>query len=103
MSTRFIAVLAMLAELALPLLTGCANTGRDGFDVHNVQEVIPAVVTEVRPAGTPSAGATTTYQEITVKLASGRMIAITQPTGEAFAPGDAVRVLSGNGITHVSH
>jgi outer membrane lipoprotein SlyB len=41
--------------------------------------------------------------EITVKLDSGRMIAITQATDEAFRVGDRVRVLSGGGITRVSH
>ncbi len=104
MSTRSIVVLAVLAGLVSPLLAGCATSGRDGYDIRNVQEVLPAVVTEVRPAGSPSGTSTTTYQEITVKLESGRMIAVTQPVGqESFRPGDTVRVLSGNGVTHISH
>lgn len=41
--------------------------------------------------------------EITVKLDSGRMIAITQTADEAFQVGDRVRVLSGGGTTRVSH
>ncbi len=41
--------------------------------------------------------------EITVKLDSGRMIAVTQAADEAFRPGDRVRVLSGGGTTRVSH
>lgn len=41
--------------------------------------------------------------EITVKLDSGRMIAITQTADEAFQVGDRVRVLSGGGATRVSH
>lgn len=41
--------------------------------------------------------------EITVKLDSGRMLAITQATDEAFRVGDRVRVLSGGGTTRVSH
>ena len=41
--------------------------------------------------------------EITVKLDSGRMIAITQAADEEFRIGDRVRVLSGGGTTRVTH
>jgi outer membrane lipoprotein SlyB len=41
--------------------------------------------------------------EITVKLDSGRMLAITQAADEEFKVGDRVRVLSGGGVTRVSH
>ena len=41
--------------------------------------------------------------EITVKLDSGRLIAITQAADEEFRVGDRVRVLSGGGTTRVSH
>lgn len=41
--------------------------------------------------------------EITVRLDSGRMLAVTQEADEAFAPGERVRVLSGGGVTRVSH
>ena len=41
--------------------------------------------------------------EITVKLDSGRMIAVTQAADEEFRVGDRVRVLSGDGATRVSH
>ncbi len=41
--------------------------------------------------------------EITVKLDSGRMLAVTQAADEEFRVGDRVRVLSGSGATRVSH
>lgn len=41
--------------------------------------------------------------EITVKLDTGRTIAITQAADEAFRVGDRVRVLTGGGVTRVSH
>jgi outer membrane lipoprotein SlyB len=41
--------------------------------------------------------------EITVRLDSGRLIAITQAADETFQVGDRVRVLSGGGTTRVSH
>ncbi|MHB1092935.1 outer membrane lipoprotein [Thiobacillus sp.] len=41
--------------------------------------------------------------EITVRLDSGRMLAITQAADEEFRVGDRVRILSGTGATRVSH
>jgi outer membrane lipoprotein SlyB len=41
--------------------------------------------------------------EITVKLDSGRLIAITQAADEEFKVGERVRVLSGGGTTRVTH
>lgn len=41
--------------------------------------------------------------EITVKLDSGSLIAVTQEADESFKPGDRVRVLSGGGVTRVTH
>ena len=41
--------------------------------------------------------------EVTVKLDSGRLIAITQEADEQFRVGERVRVLSGGGVTRVSH
>lgn len=41
--------------------------------------------------------------EITIQLDSGQIIAVTQEADEPFRPGDRVRVLSGSGVTRVSH
>jgi len=41
--------------------------------------------------------------EITIKLDSGQIIAVTQEADEAFRAGERVRVLSGSGATRVSH
>ena len=41
--------------------------------------------------------------EITVRLDSGRLIAVTQEADEAFSPGERVRIISGGGVTRVSH
>jgi outer membrane lipoprotein SlyB len=40
--------------------------------------------------------------EITIKLDSGQIIAVTQEADESFRPGERVRVLSGGGATRVS-
>lgn len=41
--------------------------------------------------------------EITVKLDSGHIIAVTQGADVPFYPGDRVQILSGNGVTRVAH
>ncbi len=41
--------------------------------------------------------------EITVKLDNGELRAITQEADEAFHPGERVRLLSGGGVTRVTH
>jgi len=41
--------------------------------------------------------------EITVKLDSGGMVAITQEADEVFKPGERVRILGGGGVSRVTH
>jgi len=41
--------------------------------------------------------------EITVRLEGGRLLAVTQAADEAFNVGDKVRLLSGQGVTRVTH
>jgi outer membrane lipoprotein SlyB len=41
--------------------------------------------------------------EITVKLDNGELRAITQEADEPFKPGERVRLLSGSGVTRVTH
>ena len=41
--------------------------------------------------------------EITIKFDDGKLIAVTQAGDEKFNPGDKVRVLTGNGVTRISH
>ena len=41
--------------------------------------------------------------EITVRLENGELRAITQEADESFKPGERVRLLSGGGVTRVTH
>lgn len=41
--------------------------------------------------------------EITVKLDNGKLLAITQNADEVFHSGERIRVLTGGGVTRVSH
>ena len=116
--------------VATALLAGCAG-GLGGGDyergqTRGVQEVQMGVVESVREVkieGTKTgigstagavvggvAGAAveegTTRQpgiEVTVRLDSGRMIAVTQAADEQFKVGERVRILSGSGVTRVTH
>lgn len=56
--------------------------------------------------GGAGAGESVTRQagyEITVRLDSGRLVAVTQTAEESFRAGDRVRVLTGKGGARVSH
>ncbi len=44
-----------------------------------------------------------TATEITVQFDDGKLIAVTQAGDEKFHPGDRVRVLTGSGVTRISH
>lgn len=41
--------------------------------------------------------------EITVKLDNGRLLAVTQAADETFRPGERIRILTGGGVTRVTH
>ena len=41
--------------------------------------------------------------EITVKLDNGRLLAVTQNADENFRPGERIRILTGGGVTRVTH
>ena len=41
--------------------------------------------------------------EITVRFEDGKLIAVTQAGDEKFQPGEKVRVLTGSGVTRISH
>lgn len=44
-----------------------------------------------------------TATEITVKFDDGKLIAVTQAGDEKFQHGDRVRILTGSGVTRISH
>ncbi|MBI5782113.1 MAG: glycine zipper 2TM domain-containing protein [Gammaproteobacteria bacterium] len=68
-----------------------------------VGSVLGAVVGGVAGAAAEEGATRQKGVEITVKLDSGRMIAVTQAADEEFKVGDRVRILSGGGVTRVTH
>ena len=70
-----------------------------------VGSVLGAVVGGVAGSAAEEGATRQKGVEITVKLDSGRMIAVTQAAepNEIFKVGDRVRILSGSGVTRVTH
>jgi outer membrane lipoprotein SlyB len=77
--------------------------GRRGGVSGAVGGIAGAVVGGVAGAAVEEGATKQKGLEITVRLESGRLIAITQAADEAFNVGDRVRLLSGQGVTRVTH
>jgi len=68
-----------------------------------VGSVIGAVAGGVAGAAVEEGATRQPGIEVTVRLDSGRMIAVTQAADEEFKVGERVRILSGSGVTRVTH
>ena len=82
---------------------GVAGSTMGGGKGSIVGAAVGAVLGGLGGAAAEEAVTRKTGVEITVKLDSGRMLAITQAADEVFREGDRVRVLTGGGVTRVSH
>lgn len=80
---------------------GASNVG--GGKGSTVGAVVGAVLGGV--AGNAIENATTRQDglEITVRLENGQLLAVTQAADEVFRPGERVRIVSGSGVTRVTH
>lgn len=65
--------------------------------------VVGAVAGGVAGAAIEEGVTRTKGLEITVKLDNGKFLAITQAADEVFRPGERIRVLTGGGVTRVTH
>lgn len=82
---------------------GIAGSNIGGGKGSTVGAVIGAVAGGVAGAAVEEGVTRKPGLEITVKLDNGRMLAITQEADESFHPGERVRILSGGGVTRVTH
>lgn len=82
---------------------GVAGSHVGGGKGSVVGTVLGAVVGGVAGAAAEEGVTRRRGLEITVRLDSGRTIAVTQGADESFRPGDRVRILSGGGVTRVTH
>ena len=85
------------------VIGGIAGSNIGGGKGSTVGSILGAVAGGV--AGSAIEERTTKKQgvEITVKLDGGQFVAITQEADEQFHPGERVRILSGQGVSRVSH
>ena len=84
---------------------GVAGSHVGGGKGQIIGGVLGAVVGGVAGAAVEEGATKQKGVEITVKLDSGRLIAVTQAAepNEVFRVGERVRILSGGGVTRVSH
>ncbi|MCR4301911.1 MAG: glycine zipper 2TM domain-containing protein [Sulfuricaulis sp.] len=82
---------------------GVAGSNVGGGKGAIVGSVLGAVAGGVAGAAVEEGATRQKGIEITVKLDGGRMLAITQAADEEFRLGDRVRILSGGGVTRVTH
>jgi outer membrane lipoprotein SlyB len=82
---------------------GVAGSNVGGGKGQIVGGVLGAVVGGVAGAAVEEGATRQKGIEVTVKLDGGRMIAVTQAADEQFKVGDRVRILSGSGVTRVTH
>lgn len=82
---------------------GAAGSSVGGGSGRVITTTIGAVLGGLGGAAAEEAVTRQPGLEITVKLDSGRMIAVTQAADERFVVGERVRVLTGGGVTRVTH
>lgn len=85
------------------IVGGIAGSNVGGGKGSAVGTVLGTVAGGVAGAAIEEGATRQKGTEITVKFDDGRMIAVTQAGEEKFNPGDRVRVLTGNGVTRISH
>ncbi len=83
---------------------GIAGSSAGSGKGSAVAAILGAVVGGLTGAATEEVATRKAGQEITVRLDSGRTIAVVQEdTGEKFAPGDRIRLLESGGQARVTH
>jgi outer membrane lipoprotein SlyB len=94
-----------IGSTAGAVVGGVAGSDVGGGKGQIVGGVIGAVIGGVAGAAVEEGTTRQKGVEITVKLDGGRLIAVTQAAEEKeiFQVGERVRILSGGGVTRVSH
>jgi outer membrane lipoprotein SlyB len=82
---------------------GVAGSNVGGGKGSSVGAVLGAVAGGVVGSAIEEGATRQSALEITVRFEDGKLIAVTQAGEEKFQPGDKVRVLTGSGVTRISH
>lgn len=92
-----------VGALAGGVIGGVAGSNVGGGKGATIGSVLGAVAGGVAGQAIEGGVGRKSGLEITVKLDNGELRAITQEADESFKPGERVRLLSGSGVTRVSH
>ncbi|MGZ8256341.1 MAG: hypothetical protein ACXW1C_00965 [Gallionella sp.] len=85
------------------IIGGVAGGNRSGNAASAIGSVLGSVVGGLVGAAAEEGVTRQAGFEITVKFDDGKMVAIAQGADEKFKAGDRVRVVTGAGVTRVSH
>ncbi len=85
------------------IIGGVAGGNSNSRNVSAIGSVVGSVVGGLVGAAAEEGITRQAGYEITVKFDDGKMIAVAQGADEKFAVGDKVRVLTGGGVTRISH
>jgi outer membrane lipoprotein SlyB len=85
------------------IIGGVAGGNSSSRNASALGSVIGSVVGGMAGAAAEEGITRQAGYEITVKFDDGRMIAVAQAADEKFNVGDRVRVLTGGGVTRISH
>lgn len=92
-----------LGAVAGAAVGGVAGSSVGGGKGQTIAAVLGAVAGGLAGNVLEEQGTRKLGLEITVKLDNGQLTAITQEADEEFRPGERVRLLTGGGVTRVSH
>lgn len=92
-----------IGAVAGGVVGGVAGSNVGGGKGSTIASVLGAVAGGVAGQAIEGGVGRKTGLEITVRLDNGELRAITQEADESFKPGERVRLLSGTGVTRVSH
>ncbi|MDD4977943.1 MAG: glycine zipper domain-containing protein [Gallionella sp.] len=85
------------------IIGGVMGGNSNSRNVSAIGSVVGSVVGGMAGAAAEEGITRQSGYEITVKFDDGKMIAVAQGADEKFAVGDRVRVLTGGGVTRISH
>ena len=85
------------------IIGGVVGGNSRSRNVSAIGSVVGSVVGGMAGAAAEEGITRQSGYEITVKFDDGKMIAVAQGADEKFAVGDRVRVLTGGGVTRISH
>jgi len=92
-----------IGAVAGTVVGGIAGSNVGSGKGSSIGSVLGAVAGGVAGAAIEEGATRKNGLEITIRFDDGRMIAVAQAADEKFNPGERVRVMTGGGVTRISH